>query len=115
MHKYLSEATKDFPEGRGKALDFDDIISNTIKTHRKAIASYDGFSDLWKKEKGNIDKAFRLLAYFPEEQIPVEDLEKMLLELFENDANYLDHITNSSTRSNLRTLILIYDYLKWGK
>ena len=115
MHKYLSEATKDFPEGRGKALDFDDIISNTIKANRKAIASYDNFSDLWEKENENIDKAFRLLAYFPEEQIPLEDLEKILLELFENDANYLDHITNSSTRSNLRTLILIYDYLKWGK
>ena len=115
MHKYLSEATKDFPEGRGKALDFDDIISNTIKANRKAIASYDNFSDLWEKENENIDKAFRLLAYYPEEQIPLEDLEKILLELFENDANYLDHITNSSTRSNLRTLILIYDYLKWGK
>ena len=45
----------------------------------------------------------------------LQSAEKILLELFENDANYLDHITNSSTRSNLRTLILIYDYLKWGK
>ena len=41
------------------------------------------------------------------------ELEVVLRELFEEDINVLQNKTNA--RSDIRRLIRIYDYLKWGK
>lgn len=43
-----------------------------------------------------------------------KQLEDVLLSLFEDDINVLQN-PKSSIRTNIRRLIMIYDYLKWGK
>lgn len=44
----------------------------------------------------------------------VNELESVLLEIFDKDINILQN-AKSPIRTNIRRLILIYDYLKWGK
>lgn len=61
-----------------------------------------------------IGKALRLIAHLKENQIDMKELEDVLIELFETDVNILQNV-NSNERSDIRRLIRIYDYLKWGK
>jgi len=51
---------------------------------------------------------------FSEEQMDVEDLENILVGLFEEDINVLQNASQSE-RTNIKRLTRIYDYLKWGK
>ena len=46
--------------------------------------------------------------------LDVKELEDVLQELFNNDVNILQS-SNAPIRTNIRRLIMIYDYLKWGK
>ena len=116
INKYLQNATKDFPEHKKsvEGQDFDSLISNTIKNNRKPLGVYSSIKQIWENEKGNLEKATRLMAYLPEEQIVVEDLENILVGLFEEDVNILQKVSQSE-RTNIKRLIRIYDYLKWGK
>lgn len=116
INKYLQNATQDFPEHKKlvEGQDFDSLISNTIKNNRKPLGAYSSIKQIWENEKGNLEKATRLMAYLPEEQIVVEDLEKILVGLFEEDVNILQNVSQSE-RTNIKRLIRIYDYLKWGK
>ena len=43
----------------------------------------------------------------------VDELESVLLEIFEENVNVLQDAGNA--RTHIRRLIRIYDYLKWGK
>ena len=115
-YKYLSAATKDFTEYREmmKAQDFDSLISTTIKNNRKVLGSYTSVKQIWEKEKGNLEKATRLIAHLPENQIILSELEDILLEIFENDVNVLQN-EKTAARTNIKRLIRIYDYLKWKK
>ena len=65
-------------------------------------------------EKDSLEKATRLIAHLPEKDINVEELEIVLNEIFENDINILQD-SKPAIRTNIRRLIMIYDYLKWGK
>lgn len=114
-NKYLVNATKDFPEIKEsmKKQDFDSIISRSIKDGRKYLGSYTSVKQIWENEKVNVEKATRLIAHLTEEQINVEELESVLKELFEEDVNVLQNESRAGT--NIRRLIRIYDYLKWGK
>lgn len=116
MNKYLSEAKKDFPECKEivQKQDFDSIISKTIKNNRKCLGNYQSVMQIWKNEKGATSRALRLIAHLKEDQINVEELEEVLKELFERDVNVLQNV-NSNERSDIRRVIRIYDYLKWGK
>lgn len=116
LRKYLAEAKKEFPECRENAerQNFDDIISKTIKENRKYLGEYQSVKEIWKSEKKSIGKALRLIAYLKEEQIDVTELEDVLKELFALNVNVLQN-SNSNERSDIRRLIRIYDYLKWGK
>lgn len=116
LNKYLAEADKDFPECReiAEKQDFDAIISATIKNNRKYLGNYRSVNQIWNQEKIIASRALRLIAYLPEEQIDVKELEGILNELFENDKNILQNV-DSNERSDIRRLIRIYDYLKWGK
>ena len=69
---------------------------------------------LWENEKENLEKATRLMAYLTEDQMDLRELETVLYTLFENDVNILRN-EKTATRTNIRRLIRIYDYLKWGK
>lgn len=116
LNKYLSEATKSFIECEelAKTFDFNRIISNTIKKNRRCLGKYESVMQIWRQEKSSLGRATRLISHLTEEQIDIMELEEVLIEIFNNDANVLENET-AGTRSNIRRLIMVYDYLKWGK
>ena len=93
---------------------FDKIISKTIKEHRNILGNYKTVSQIWENERNSLEKATRLIAHLEEENINVNELEIVLKEIFEKDINVLQN-SISAVRTNVRRLILLYDYLKWGK
>lgn len=116
VYKYLAEATKNFPEYHQimDRQDFDSLISKTIKDNRKTLGTYSSVKQIWENEQDNLEKATRLIAHLTEAQIDLGELERVLLEIFENDVNILQNEKNA-IRTNIRRLIRIYDYLKWKK
>jgi hypothetical protein len=97
-----------------KKLDFDTIISKTIKNNRQCLGDYSSVKQIWENEKKILEKATRLISHLPEDKMNVSELEDVLVEIFNNDTNVLQN-SKPSTRSNIRRLILVYDYMKWGK
>lgn len=116
VNKYLSLAKGKYPECEqlARKQDFDDIISNTIKANRKCLGEYSSVQQIWTREKVSIEKATRLISHLQENQIDIVELETVLRELFENDINILQY-ASAPVRTNIRRLIMILDYLKWGK
>lgn len=116
INKYLSMATKDFPECEQvvSGQKFDSLISETYRKNRSALGKYTSVAQIWENEKENLEKATRLMAYLTEDQMDLSELEIVLYTLFENDVNILRN-EKTATRTNIRRLIRIYDYLKWGK
>lgn len=98
-------------EGIDKLLvkDFDDIISKTIERARSRHPQIDIENIL--KEIPDIDKQMLNIAYLKEEQINLIELENYLQSKFEQDNDILSN-SRQTTRTNLRRLIRIYDYLK---
>lgn len=115
-NKYLAEATQEFPQyiKQIKKQDFDSIISKTFKDNRQALGHYSSVVEIWGNECDNLERATRLIAYLPEDQIDLSELESVLKGLFNKDRNILQN-SDTATRTNIRRLIRIYDYLKWGK
>lgn len=115
LNKYLAEASGNFPECKeiAKKQDFDAIISKTIKNNRKYLGGYRSVKQIWKQENVS-SKALKLIAYLKEAQMDVNELENVLKEIFEGDVNVLQNV-GANERSDIRRLIRIYDYLKWGK
>lgn len=116
IHKYVSNSTKEFTECREFAAtqNFDALISNTIRNNRKSLGTYTTVKQIWENEKNNLERATRLIAYLREDQIALDELEEVLLELFGEDVNILQKV-GASERTNIKRLIRIYDFLKWGK
>ena len=63
------------------------------------------------KEIPDIDKKMINIAYLKKEQVTLIDLENYLRSKFEQDNDILKN-SKPFTRTNLRRLIRIYDYLK---
>ena len=61
-----------------------------------------------------MERAVRLIPYLTEDQFDVDELEQVLKEIFMNDIDILKNVS-ANVRSDIRRLIRIYDYLKWGK
>lgn len=116
VNKYLSEAIGDYPAciELAKKQDFNNIISTTIKKNRNRLGTYKAVRQIWENEKSSLDKATNLIAHLPEENIDVVELEAILKEIFEDNVNVLQN-SKPAIRTNVRRLIMIYDYLKWGK
>lgn len=116
VNKYLSEATGDYPTciELAKKQDFNNIISATIKKNRNRLGTYKSVRQIWENEKLSLDKATNLIAHLPEENIDVSELEAILKEIFKDNVNVLQN-SKPAIRTNVRRLIMIYDYLKWGK
>lgn len=116
LNKYLYEAKKEYKECRKLAeeQDFEAIISKTIKDNRKCLGRYTSVKQIWDQEKASTGRALRLIAHLREDQIDVKELEDVLKEIFESNVNILQNV-NSNERSDIRRLIRIYDFLKWGK
>ncbi len=116
VNKYLDEATKEFPGCKELAnrQTFDTIISPTIKRNRSCLGEYTSVKQIWNQEKSSLERSTRLISHLEEERIDVDELEVVLKQLFEEDLNLLQNIS-SQIRTHVRRLIMIYDYLKWGK
>lgn len=81
---------------------------------RESFLSDSSVSQIWSNEKQSLDRATSLIAHLEEEKISINELEAVLFEIFNNDINILQN-SKPSVRTNVRRLIMIYDYLKWGK
>lgn len=116
MNKYLSQATGTYPNcvEVAKKQDFDFIISKTIKKNRHRLGNYSSVKQIWENEKNSLQRATDLIAHLPEEKIDIDELEMVLKEIFKTDINVLQN-SNSPIRTNIRCLIMIYDYMKWRK
>ncbi len=116
VYRYLKEAKRDYPEIKREK--FDELISNTIKKSREnVLKNYSSVLEIWQNEKSNIEKATRLIAHLKEEQMDDKELENVLKEIFRENKDILSskEVKNNAVRTNIRRLIRIYDYLKWGK
>ena len=71
--------------------------------------------EIWEQEKQNLNKVIRLLGFLPENLVEVDELEKILREVFEKKPNCLSQDSSDLNKSNIRKLIRIYDYLKYKK
>lgn len=117
VHKYLSEATRQFPDAKAVADKYgtlDDIISNSIRNNRHCVWMYDSVKQLWDNEKTDITRAMYLIAHLEECRIDINELKDVLIEIFEEDINVLKNI-GSAGRTNIRRVIMIYDCLGWKK
>ena len=115
INKYLSMATGTYPECielRTKQ-NFEFMISNSIRKNRRCLGEYSSVKQIWNQERGSLEKATRLISHLTEKQMNVDELESVLLEIFEENVNVLQDAGNA--RTHIRRLIRIYDYLKWGK
>lgn len=118
--KFLKHSTKSRPdlEELRSSQTFDQLIPNSYIKRRNILYAYESPFQIWNSEKHNIDKATRLLAYLDEEKMNLVELESILFEIFETYPaifieEHPDIVKNAKT--NIRRLIRIYDYLKWGK
>lgn len=117
VNKYLASATKSFPqcEAVAQKQDFDAIISNTIRKFRQArLGTRTSVKEIWEEEKNQLERAAASIAHLTEDAFDVQELEAVLKEIFTDYPDIL--VTGGQTeRTNIRRLIRIYDYLKWGK
>lgn len=118
--KFLKNAIKSHPDLEEKRAlqSFDNFIPQSMRSRRHILRNYNSVSQIWNKEKHKLERATRLIAYLTEEQINIDELETVLFEIFELYPQIFlqeyDDI-NDNAKSNIRRLIRIYDYLKWGK
>ena len=115
VYRYLCQAQEDFPEIRAEVkTSFEELTTKTNRNYRKYTTCYSSIQSLWEALRDNAPKAYRLMCALPEEKMDVDYLGNILSEMFTADSDALDHFTGS-TRSDLKRLIRLYDYLKWGK
>lgn len=114
VFKYLCEAKErhEFADGVGEEITFEELIPDTFIKNRKALGGLSSVKDIWNKEKSNLERATRMIAYLSENQIDIDELESVLKGIFKGDVLALQHLS-SSEKSNVRRLIRIYDYLKY--
>ena len=115
VNKYLAEAKGNYPTCTelSKKQTFDNIISKTIKDNRGCLGDYNSVEQIWRNETASLEKATRLIAHLPEADIDIDELEAVLKKIFADNMNILQN-SRSAIRTNVRRLIMIYDYLKWG-
>lgn len=116
VNKYLARAKGEYPEAEAVAREytFDKIVSRSFREHPNYAQGYCSIGEIARVEGKSIKKATRLMAYLPEQQIGLDELEDFLVALFEQNAHILDD-DDSEVRTNIRRLIRVYDYMKWGK
>ena len=113
--KYLALAKEHYPEIEATIpKSFDGFLVPTNRKSRSSTLKYKSVLDLWNQEKTDLKRAIRLLPCCPEEKITADDLELILLELFKQDPTILSSKTLCAP-SDLKRIIRIYDYLKWGQ
>lgn len=116
VNKLLQDAKEGHPlaEKIASEFTFENIISQTIKNQRHTAIGFHSVLEIWNRKEDFLEKRTRLIAYLTEDQIDVDELETVLRELFNANKNILQEET-PLVKTNIRRLIMIYDYLKWGK
>lgn len=114
LNKYLKQAENKYEEYEkiAEKNTFEKLINKSLRDSRKYLM-YSSIIEIWNNEKENLERSTRFMAELTESQIDLNDLEYVLKELFKNK-NILEE-SQPSIRTNIRRLISIYDYLKWGK
>lgn len=113
--KYLANARKSFPDIEEEVpSNFDALATKTNINTRSRTESYSSIQDLWNREHENRDRMFRLLPCLPESKMDINQLGRVSLNIFQEDKDILSH-ADGTLRSNMKRLIRMYDYLKWGK
>lgn len=113
--KYLANAKKSFPDIEATVpITFDSLATKTNLKSRNTTEKYDSVEHLWDLENTDPARMYRMLCHFPEEKMDVDQLGDVLKKLFEEDKDALTHATKD-LRPNIKRLIRMYDYLKWGK
>lgn len=112
---YLERANKDYQDILKRApKDYSEIVTaDSIDRYRTAVHSRT-LRDIWEEEKGNQKKAIRLMGFLPVDKVGVDDLGIILTEIFESNPNYISMV-DVGTKSNIRKLIRIYDFMKYKK
>lgn len=113
--KYLEYANDSHPDIEATVPKcFDELLCKTNLRGRNSVEKYSSIADVWAKEKTDLKRACRLMLCLPEEKIPVNELEIILQEMFEIDSSIL---SNNAlwTPTDVKRLIRIYDFLKWGQ
>jgi len=117
VFKLIAEAQEEHPEisKQSEKIKFDDLINSTLRERRGSI-SYKNIKEIDSDKEINLEKKCLLIACLQEKQIQTEDLKNFLDTIFREKNNILhDNSVKQSLKSNIRRLIRIYDYLKWGK
>lgn len=112
--KYLALAMERHPEiERTVPHEYDDLLIPTNRKNRNSTIKYRSVLDLWNREKQDLKRVFRLIPCLAEEKIKVDELEIILKEVFDQYPTILTDKT-ICVPSDLRRVIRIYDFLKWG-
>ncbi len=111
---YLHHAKKEYPNIRSRApQNYSEIVTNdSVDKYRTAIRGR-SMQEIWEQESDQ-DKAIRLLGFLAYENVNVDDLEQILKDIFIKNPNYIS-LSKGSTKSNVRKLIRMYDFLKYKK
>jgi len=114
--KFLSKTHNVYPEviKLANKTTFDTIISDSIKNNRNALGKYTSVKEIWKKEKDNFWRATHLISHLKSDQIRIEDLERILYNIFSDNREILE-TCSPNVKTNIRRLIRIYDCLKFKK
>ena len=119
LNKYLNAAKNKYGdlEKAARDDDFDKIISNTIKSDRNKLKFDRDIMAIWDNDNLDLKKKTYYIAHLTESQIDIDDLEKILIDIFHHDHDilYAKNKGDQSLVSNIRRLIRIYDYIKYGK
>lgn len=122
VFKYLKNAKKSYPDIKEKTAvnNFDDLLNSTIKTsrNRKQITSrsIEGLTkNLDYKDLSTVNKINLDICYLNESEIIIDDLFMHLEKILKINPHILSNDTNPNIKSNLRRLIRIYDWLKYGR
>ena len=93
---------------------YDEIVSeNAIKRNKTAIADRTAW-EVWTGEKNNLMRAMRLLGSLPEDKIDVNQYQKILEAIFEENSEIYSSL-DASGRSSLNKMIRVYDFLRYGQ
>ena len=111
---YISHATIVSDLANEKApMHYSDIITDKCIDRNKSAVHGRTAIQIWNEEKRNLPKALRLISSLPENKAPLDQVEYILKEIFENNPDILEAL-DGPNRSPLRKLIRAYDFLKYA-
>lgn len=115
MFKYLKDYDGVIPRVITESMihTFDDLLSATIIKNRDHHSCRNKNLDYIQKEY-SIEKCLQITPHMKPENIDVQKLKEMIEKLIKDNPNVLSDKENQNLRSDLKRVIRIYDFLKYG-